>query len=389
MPVTSLYEARVSDGRLEADPAQRAIVKRLDALAARLAQKELSSKGNPLGWLFGRQKAVAEPARGLYIWGSVGRGKTMLMDLLFEALPVRAKRRAHFHDFMADVHERIHRYRQELKAGRVKGDDPIAPVAATLAAEARVLCFDEFTVTDIGDAMILGRLFRALWSHGVVAVATSNVEPSDLYRDGLNRALFLPFIAELEARMEIVRLDARTDYRMEKLGGAPVYLTPADAAASRALDAAWVRMTGDATPRPAAVAVRGRVLAVPAAAAGVARFAFGDLCARPLAASDYLALAREYHTLLLDGVPVLEAAMRNEAKRFITLVDVLYEHNVKLVVSAAAEPSGLAGSLEGREAFEFARTASRLVEMRSDSYLGRPHGRAGAMSADLGGLVET
>jgi cell division protein ZapE len=287
------------------------------------------------------------------------------------------------------VHERVHRHRQDLKGGRAKGDDPIAPVAAALAAEAKVLCFDEFTVTDIADAMILGRLFSALWSHGVVVVATSNVVPHDLYRDGLNRALFLPFIAELEARMDVLRLDARTDYRMEKLGGAPVYLTPADDAARRQLDAAWARLTGKASPRPAGLAVRGRIVDVPAAAAGVARFGFADLCGKPLGASDYLALAREYHTVILDGVPVMDLAKRNEAKRFITLIDVLYEQNVKLLLSAAAEADNLYIAGEGREAFEFDRTVSRLVEMRSDAYLAQPHGRPGQRSADLGGLVET
>jgi cell division protein ZapE len=389
MPVTSLYDARVADGRIEPDPAQRVVVKRLDVLANRLDVRQHAKKSHPLGWLFSRKPAGEEPAKGVYLWGSVGRGKTMLMDLAFEALAVKKKRRAHFHDFMADVHQRIHARRLAVKEGRAKGDDPIPPVAADLAAEADVLCFDEFSVTDIADAMILGRLFAALWKEGVVVIATSNVEPSDLYRNGLNRALFLPFIAELEGRMDILRLDARTDYRREKLAGAPVYQTPLGAKARAALDAAWTRLTGAASARPVDLTVQGRSVRVPAAAHGVARAGFDDLCARPLGASDYLALSRAFHTLILDDVPVMQAENRNEAKRFITLIDVLYEHHVKLVIAAAAEPDRLYLAEDGKEAFEFARTASRLIEMRSEAWLAHPHGRVGSASADLGGLVET
>jgi cell division protein ZapE len=296
----------------------------------------------------------------------------------------------HFHDFMADVHGRIHAWRQLSRDGRAKGNDPIAPVAEALAAEAWVLCFDEFAVSDIADAMILGRLFSALWAQGVVVVATSNVEPDALYKDGLNRALFLPFIGELKARMDVFRLDARTDYRLEKLSGSPVYHVPADAAAKGALDRAWALLTGGAPARPALIPVGSRRIEAPAAAGGVARFGFQDLCGQPLGARDYLALARSFHTLILDDVPVMTAAQRNEAKRFITLIDILYEHHVKLVASAAAEPQVLYPVTEGREAFEFERTKSRLVEMRSAAYLSAPHGRPGSSSGgDTAGLAET
>lgn len=379
----------MASGAIERDPAQVALLGKLDALAAALAQSRTPGKSSPLGWLLGR-KAPPEPPRGLYIWGSVGRGKTMLMDLFFEALTVQRKRRVHFHAFMADVHERIHAYRQRLKSGEVKGDDPIRPVAAALAEEAWVLCFDEFVVTDIADAMILGRLFTALFEHRVVMVATSNVEPANLYAGGLNRALFLPFIALLEERTEVVRLDSRTDFRLEKLAGAPVYHVPADAAARAALDDAFRRLSGRPRGERCTLTVKGHPVEIPQAAGGVARAGFSDLCAKPLGASDYLAIARDFHTLVLDGIPVMDLANRNEARRFITLVDALYDGRVKLVASAEAEAHELYRAKEGREVFEFDRTVSRLIEMRSAEYLGLPHGRADSdASSPPAGLVET
>ncbi len=271
----------------------------LDRLVLDLQRRKRASKTSALGWLF-RRKDEAEPIRGLYVWGSVGRGKTMLMDLFHEAAP-EPKRRVHFHGFLADAHERIHAYRQALKAGTVKGDDPIGPVADQLADEATLLCFDEFTVTDIADAMILGRLFNHLFRRGVTIVATSNVEPDRLYEGGLNRALFLPFVATLKERVDVVRLDARTDFRLEKLGGAAVYHVPADAKARAALDAAFKGLTGKVRGLPATVTVHGRAVEVPEQATGVARFGFDDLCRKPLGASDYMALARAYHTVILDG----------------------------------------------------------------------------------------
>lgn len=387
-PVAARYDALVRSGEIERDPAQVGLVRRLDALATALAEHRLARKGSALGWLFGK-KAPAPP-RGLYVWGSVGRGKTMLMDLFYEGLPVRRKRRVHFHAFMSDVHERIHAHRQAVKAGRAVEDDPIGPVAEALAGEAWVLCFDEFAVTDIADAMILGRLFTALFARGVVVVATSNVEPDRLYEGGLNRALFLPFVALLQERMEVLRLDARTDFRLEKLAGSPVYHVPADERARAALDDAFRRLTGRTRGDRVTLTVKGHPVEIPQAAGGVARASFADLCARPLGAADYLAVARDFHTLVLEDVPRMTFEQRNEAKRFITLVDALYDNRVKLLVSAEAEAPELYRAEEGREAFEFDRTVSRLIEMRSEEYLSLPHGRpdseGGGSSA---GLAET
>ena len=384
------YQSLVSSGQIEPDAAQAAAVARLHALVEQIGAKRLARKSSALGWLFGSKAEQQQNLKGLYIWGPVGRGKTMLMDLFFRYVPDQRKRRVHFHDFMADVHQRVHEWRQASKQGQAKGSDPIASVAEALADEAWVLCFDEFTVNDIADAMILGRLFSALWERGVVVVATSNVDPQELYKDGLNRALFLPFIAELQKRMDVMKLEARADYRLEKLSGAPVYHVPADADARAALDAAWNRLTGDAAPHPGVLAAKSRRIEVPAAAPGIARFGFRDLCDKPLGASDYLLVARAFHTLIIDDIPVMDVSRRNEAKRFITLIDVLYENHVKLVASADAEPGGLYIATDGREAFEFERTASRLIEMRSESYLASGHGRSVSdRHGDMAGLIET
>lgn len=387
--VLQLYDARVAAGELERDPAQEAALARLDALARRLKGYKLPSSEHPLKRLFSPRRA-REPMRGLYIWGPVGRGKTMIMDLFFEAAQVSRKRRVHFHAFMADVHARIHAYRQDLKAGRAKGDDPIAPVAKDLARKAALLCFDEFAVTDIADAMILGRLFTALFARGVVVVATSNVVPDRLYENGLNRALFVPFIHLLQERMEVFELQSRTDFRLEKLSSEPVYLTPADEASKRAIDRMFKKLTGRARGEPGSVEVLGRIVPVPERAGAVARFTFADLCEQPLGATDYLHLAREFHTLVVEDIPVLGAEKRNEAKRFINLIDALYDQHVKLIASAAAEPGALYLGVTGHEAFQFERTVSRLIEMRSTEYLALPHGSSTSEgSGNTSGLVET
>lgn len=383
------YREMVESGRIEADAAQAELAEKLDALARMLQGYRPPRKVSAIGWLIGAKPS--EPPRGLYVHGEVGRGKTFLMDLFFAAAEVEPKRRAHFHAFMADVHARVHAWRQQRKRGEVSGDDPVGPVAAALAAEASLLCFDEFSVRDIADAMILSRLFRALFAAGVVVVATSNVAPADLYKDGLNRALFLPFLDLMVERMEIVELGARTDYRLQKLSRAPVYYSPLGPDADRAMDAAFARLTGGAEARPRDIPLLGRFLHAPLAANGVARFSFDDLCRQPLGAADFLEIAREFHTVFVDDAPILGEGERNAAKRFITLIDALYDARVKLVLSAAAEPDALYRDGSGAEAFEFARTASRLIEMRSHDYLAAPHGAgAGArVSGDLGGLIET
>jgi cell division protein ZapE len=388
--ISERYAALVAAGEVESDRAQADVVAMLARLENRLARHRLARKSSSLGWMFAARDMDSEPLKGIYIHGDVGRGKTMLMDMFFAASPVMRKRRVHFHEFMVDVHERIHDWRQRRRRGEISGEDPIAPVATALGEEAWLLCFDEFHVTDIADAMILGRLFRRLFEHGVVVVATSNVAPEELYREGLNRSLFLPFIALIEERMDVVRLAARTDFRLEKLGDAPVWHVPADLAAKRALDAAWRSLTAGNAATPRELLVKGHALHVPHAAMGAARFGFADLCARPLGAEDYLKIAHEFHTVVLDGIPVMDYAQRNEAKRFIALIDTLYDHAVKLVASAEAAPAALYRSNEGFEAQEFKRTASRLVEMGARSYLALPHGRKDSVATgSTEGIVET
>jgi cell division protein ZapE len=387
--VVERYGALAAASDIERDPAQEAVAAKLSQLSDRLAHHRLARKSSSLGWLFG-SRAPAAPLKGLYIFGEVGRGKTMLMDLFFAATPVLRKRRVHFHEFMLDVHERVHAWRQKLKRGEAEGDDPIAAVAATLADQAWLLCFDEFHVTDIADAMILGRLFTQLFARGVVVVATSNVAPGDLYADGLNRTLFLPFIALLNERLDTMRLDARTDYRLEKLVDVPVWHAPADAAADSALDAAWQRLTAGRDGARCDLIVKNRVLSVPKAAMGVARFSFHDLCEQPLGAADYLKLAHEFYTLLLDRIPIMSYARRNEAKRFIALIDTLYDNAVKLVASAEAEPGAIYQASEGFEAQEFRRTVSPVAEMGARTYLALPHGRRAAVAiGSREGIVET
>jgi cell division protein ZapE len=389
MSSAELYEALVAAKKIERDRAQAQLLAGLTLLEERVAAHRSARRARPIGWLFGGGERNGS-ARGLYIYGDVGRGKTMLMDLFFEASPVVRKRRTHFHEFMADVHERVRVFRQQLKSGEISGEDAIRLAAAEIAEESWLLCFDEFHVTDIADAMIFGRLFTRLFELGVVVVATSNVPPSELYKGGLNRALFRPFIALLEQRMEIVKLEARTDFRLEKLSGRKVWHVPADDAASAALDDAWRRLVGSASGVPQELAIKGRKLRVPRAAMGVARFFFHDLCEQPLAAADYLRIAHEFHTLIVDRIPVMGYDERNAAKRFIILIDTLYDHAVKFIASAAAEPDALYGARDGFEASEFKRTASRLIEMRSQSYLALPHGRRdSAASGSSEGIVET
>ncbi|MGD0418479.1 MAG: cell division protein ZapE [Xanthobacteraceae bacterium] len=388
--ITARYAAGVAAGRIEQDIAQLAVVDMLARLEARIVEYRLARKSSSLGWMFGSRQKRQSRIKGLYIYGDVGRGKTMLMDLFFESSPVQRKRHAHFHEFMIDMHERIHAIRQKMKLGEHAAEDPIQQAATELAGEAWLLCFDEFHVTDIADAMILGLLFAQLFEHGVVLVATSNVEPEELYKEGLNRALFVPFIHMLEQHMDIVRLAARTDFRLEKLAGMRVWYVPADAAADAALDDAWRRLAPGRDGEPQELALKRRNVHVPRAAMGVARFSFRDLCEQPLAAADYLRIAHEYHTIILDRIPVTTFETRNAAKRFIILIDTLYDMNVKLIASAEAEPEALYRGDDGFEAQEFKRTASRLIEMRSQGYLARPHGAVHSQLTNVStGIVET
>lgn len=355
------YEEELAHAEIEPDAAQRSVAERLDALAAEL--ERAVPAGGFLASLFSRRQ---EAPKGLYIHGAVGRGKTMLMDLFYEEVRVSAKMRAHFHEFMADVHERIGEARTSVPG------DPIPQVAAAIGKQARLLCFDELHVTDIADAMILGRLFDGLFAAGTTIVATSNAHPSQLYKNGLNRQLFLPFIDLLHQNMSVVALDAMKDYRLEKLTGAPLYFSPLDAGAQAAMNAHWTRLTGGHPSKPQAIEFKGRRLVVPHASMGVARMPFEDLCDRPLSSLDYLHLAHAFHTVMIDGIPRLSAERRDVARRFINLIDTLYDNGISLIASAEAEPDALYPEGPGADLFE--RTVSRLMEMRSEAYLARRHG---------------
>ncbi len=382
------YQSLISTGAIEPDAAQEEAAEVLADLEQRLAGYKPFRKQGLLGRLFADKDET--PPRGLYVHGEVGRGKTMLMDLFFQHSSVEHKRRAHFHEFMAEVHERIYGFRQNIARGEIADGDVIALTAASIFDEAWLLCFDEFHVTDIADAMILGRLFAKLFELGTVVVVTSNVAPEDLYKGGLNRALFLPFIAQISDHMDVLRLDARTDFRLEKLAGVKMWMVPADHVADFALDKAWMSLTGHASCKPRDISIKGRILHVPCSADGVARFSFVDLCEKPLAASDYLRLAHDYHTLMIDRIPVMDYPDRNAAKRFIALIDTLYDNAVKLIASAEADPLSLYLATEGHEANEFRRTSSRLIEMSSESYLALPHGHKDSVaSGSSTGLVET
>jgi cell division protein ZapE len=356
MTLAEKYRAQIAEGVIEPDPAQAAAAAKLDALASSIRHWRRKRHG------FASFLSRSEPApKGLYIFGAVGRGKTMLMDLFFQSSTFRYKRRTHFHEFMAEVHDRI------ADARKSHAGDPIPQVAAAIADKTALLCFDEMHITDIADAMILGRLFKGLFENDVVVVATSNVHPRDLYRNGLNRQLFLPFIDLLEQHMEIEELKAVKDFRLEKLSGKPLYFTPADATARAEMDKLWAELTGKSPGAPLVLEVKGRKLTVPKAALGVARFGFDELCAQPLGTIDFLAIAHAFHTVFIDGIPDFSDVRRDVVRRFINLIDTLYDNRVGLVVSAAAEPDAL--STEREMKFLFERTASRLTEMRSETYL--------------------
>ncbi|ODU71488.1 MAG: cell division protein ZapE [Novosphingobium sp. SCN 66-18] len=367
--VSERYAELVAAGELRPDPEQAAAATRLDRL-----QQELETPAHAPGFfgkLLGRK--TQEQPRGLYMWGGVGRGKSMLMDLFHDNLAITAKRRSHFHEFMLDVHARL---REERKK---ESGDPILPVAAAIGQETRVLCFDEMVVNNSADAMIMSRLFTALIvDHGVTVVTTSNRAPSELYKDGLNREHFLPFIALVESRLDVLTLNGPTDYRLERMRGVGTWHVPNGPAATEATREAFFRLTDyppeDSLHVPSAdIDVGGgRMLHVPKSLKGVAVFSFKRLCAEARGAADYLAIARKYHTVIIVGIPRLGPENRNEAARFVTLIDALYEHKVKLIAAADAEPADLYESGDGR--FEFDRTISRLMEMQSQDYLALGHG---------------
>ncbi|MBT3331568.1 MAG: cell division protein ZapE [Rhodospirillaceae bacterium] len=367
------YRALRQSGEIEADPAQELAVEKLQMLHHRLAQYDPSPNQNyGQGWrqfLFGRSQKEPAP-EGLYIYGDVGRGKSMLMDLFFDGAPIEKKRRVHFHEFMGEVHARINAFRKAPAKDR-KGDDPLPPIAADIAEATWLLCFDEFEVKDIADAMILGRLFARLFELGVVVVSTSNRAPDELYKGGLNRQLFLPFIEALKQRLDILCLEGLLDYRLARMHGMPTYFTPLDEAASAELDDAFERLTDQKKGEVAELTVKARKLVVPQQAKGVARFSFDELCATALGAHDYLALGQHFHTVILSGIPALGPEKRNEARRFVILIDVLYDNGVKLVASAETEVEQIYPAGDG--GFEFQRTVSRLMEMQSEDYFDAPH----------------
>jgi cell division protein ZapE len=369
MRVAARYAELVAAGELRPDPEQAAAATRLDAL--QLSLEAQSDDNGLLKRLFGRKEA---PPRGLYLWGGVGRGKSMLMDLFHQCLSIEDKRRVHFHEFMLEVHRRLRLERQKEKG------DPIPPVVEAIAEEARCLAFDEMVVNNSADAMIMSRLFTGLIEAGVVIVTTSNRAPSALYKDGLNREHFLPFIALIESRLDVVALNGPTDYRLDRLQGVDMWHTPNGPDATAAVRQAFFQLTDyppeDAEHVPTAeLAIEGgRTMTVPKSLKGVAVFSFKRLCAEARGAADYLAIARNYHSVIIVGIPQMGPHMRNEAARFVTLIDALYEHKVKLIVSADAEPADLYAAGDGR--FEFDRTVSRLMEMQSQAYLAEGHGEA-------------
>jgi len=366
------YDALVAAGTLNADPAQREAASRLQDLHEKLKDYTPGKKG-----FFGSRP---KPPRGLYLWGGVGRGKSLLMDLFFNNAPVSEKRRVHFHEFMVGIHEQIADWRrmddatrkaQPSRVRKASLDDPIPHIAHAAFNEGWLICFDEFQVTDITDATLLGRLFGYLFEEGAVIVATSNRHPDDLYKDGINRDLFLPFIDLLKETVDIHELAAARDYRLEQLAGSPVYHCPLGPEADTAMDRAWTRLIAGGTEREVTHMVRGRKLTLPRTARGAARVSFQAMCGQALGAEDYLCLARNYHTVFMDHIPQMTKEQRNEAKRFVTFIDALYEHRTKFACSAEALPDDLYPSGDG--SFEFARTASRLSEMQSEKYLAQEH----------------
>lgn len=366
------YNQLLRDGLVRPDPAQSRAVDHLQLLADELA--DYGQQMGKTGWrgrlvFRGRRR---KPPKGLYMWGGVGRGKTMLMDLFYDHCGVEERKHVHFHAFMQEVHKRVHVFRQAQQAGKVaKGQDPLKALARVITGQAWLLCFDEFHVTDIADAMILGRLFEELFNAGVVVVATSNRHPRDLYKDGLQRERFLPFIDLFLEKMDVLELDNGIDYRLERLRALGSYMTPHGPEVLEKMEQGFCDLALCAESRPVTLSVHGRDLVIPRAAEGVAFTTFDDLCDKPLGAGDYLAIAEYFHTVFIIDVPLMGPEKRNQAKRFVTLIDALYDARVNVVLSAAAPPNEL--YVEGDGAFEFERTVSRLMEMQAEDYIAQPH----------------
>ncbi len=371
------YRRLISDGDINPDPIQYQAMERLQALDDTLIDYGLQM--GKTGWrarlsLAGRRMA---PPQGVYFFGGVGRGKTMLMDLFYDHCSIDAaqKQHVHFHAFMQEVHRRLHSFREAQKAGKMdKNRDGVEALAKVIAERAWLLCFDEFHVTDIADAMILGRLFEALFKLGIVVVTTSNRHPTDLYKDGLQRELFVPFIGMLEEKLQVFELDNGLDYRLERLRQMDIYITPSGSDADATLDKAFEELSIGAEAKPRSFTVNGRRVEMAKTAEGVAFATFDDLCAQPLGPGDYLAFAETFHTVVMKDVPKMGPKNRNEAKRFVTLIDALYEAKVKFICSADAGPTEL--YTEGDGAFEFERTVSRLIEMQSPDYMALAHAPA-------------
>ena len=358
------YRARVMAGSLSSDASQLAAAERLDVLFSAIMGTCSAARPPLLKRLF---MTTPERYHGLYLYGAVGRGKSMLMDAFFACLPMKKKRRIHFHAFMLDVHRRLHVFRQAES-----GDDVLPRVVAELANELEVLCLDEFQVSDVTDAMILSRLFTGLFESGVWVVMTSNRHPRELYQGGLQRDQFLKFVTLAEAKLELVSIASHTDYRLQQLQSMQrTYHAPLGPEADAFMLESWEMFTAGESSRRLDISVQGRILRIDKHYSGVAWLTFDELCNRPLGATDYIELARLCHTLLLQNIPQMSLEDRNEAKRFVTLIDELYEHKVKLIATAASEPIALYPSGDG--SFEFQRTASRLFEMQSASYLALPH----------------